>query len=630
MQMAWRAFLSFAVVLAAIAISAHSASAHSFLVRTSPAAGARLDQAPAEIVLDFSEALAEPPTLTLRTGAGEPIATLTSDLDETRLRARADLPALGHGVFLVAWRVVADEGHTTEGELAFAIGVTPPTVATTTTGTEISWRDALAGVVILAGLAMAIGGLASHRWILPASQPTPPVRAAIAIALSGAVGRSLLTLDNSNAGWAPGEWSQLGDTRPGRFDLALLALLAIAALAVRQRARPIALPALLASAVVIAVAGHAGDASWWARPATSAHIILGGAWAGALWHLTLVARHHRQRRSRLLRYGASRYARYALITAAATLILGTVAVLAQLDKPSQLVDSAYGRILLLKLALVTAALSMALAARRRGLPATGGRIRVLARLTSIESVALGAVVAASALLAATAPPATATTFILGPPPIPAPATWAADLAGSTMVAVAAAPDLLQVSLWEPGGQSPPKADMEIEGIEPDGTEFDVQARSCGPGCATIGHTWRPGQTVLTITATGSDYTNGTARVTIHWPPGSDARDLLARAVAATRAAPQLDIIETVSSGPGATSGSYPVSVDGETFISSEPYAAGADDVRALPDDGDNRVITFTIPGSNIWQQLWLDPNARIVREILVDPGHRIERTITYP
>lgn len=624
---AWR--IAFGSALLLVSISS-SASAHSFLVRTSPAAGARLDRAPTEIVLDFSEAVAEPPTLTLRTGGGEPIATLTSDLDQGGTRARADLPGLDRGVFLVAWQVMADDGHTTEGEFAFAVGVTSPAIAATTSGTDISWPDALVGLAVLAGLALAIGGLASHRWILPGEQPSPPVRAAIAIALTGAVARSVLTLDDIHAGWPPGEWSRLADIRPGRFDLALVALLSIAALAVSHRPRPVALAALLASAVVIAVGGHAGDASWWARPATSAHIIVSGAWAGALWHLALVARHHRERPSRLLRDGASRYAGYAVVTAGATLVLGTAAALAQIDRPGQLIDTAYGRVLVLKLVLVVAALLVAFAARRRGLPAAGGRIRVLARLATIESVAVGAVIAASALLAATAPSATATTFVLGPPPIPAPATWAADLAGSTMVAVAAAPDLLQVSLSEPGGQPPRRVDMEIEGVQPDGTEFDIQARSCGPGCATIGHSWHPGQTTLTVSITGGDYADGTAQVSISWPPSPDAGDLLARAVAATRGARRLDIIETLSSGPDATSGPYPISVDGETFIASEPYAAGADDVRALPSDGTDRVITFIVPGSNIWQQLWLDTNDRIVREVLIDPGHRIDRTITYP
>lgn len=619
-----------ALILTALVVPAAEASAHSFLVRTSPAAGARLDQAPAEVVLDFSETVAQPPALTVRTGSGETVVTLTTGLDGAGLRARADLPALDDDVYLVAWRVVADDGHATEGEFAFAVGVAPPAVATTATGTSISWPDALAGLAILAGLALAVGGIASHRWLLPGAEPLPPVRAAVAVALGGALGRTLLDLDDLHALWPPGEWSRLADTRPGRFDLVLLAVLTIAALAVRPHLRLSALSSLVAAAAVIAVAGHAGDAAWWAAPATSAHILVAGAWAGALAHLTLVARRQLTQPSTLLREGAARYARFAAISAAATLALGATAALAQLDRPGQVLHTAYGRVLLLKLAMVVVALGLALTARRRALPATGQRVHALATLTTMETAVLGAIVAASALLAATAPPASATSFILGPPPLPAPTTWGADLAGNNMVAVAAASEQLQIRVYAPGGQPPRDVDVEVTGTEPDGTALDVDPRSCGPGCATVGHTWPRGRTTLAVTTEGSGYADGTARLTIDWPPSTDASELLSLAVAATRAAPQLDVTETVRSGPGATAGPYTLTVDGQTFITSEPYANGADDVRALPNDGANRVITFTVPGSNIWQQLWLDTDDRIVREILVDPGHRIDRTINYP
>lgn len=41
-------------------------------------------------------------------------------------------------------------------------------------------------------------------------------------------------------------------------------------------------------------------------------------------------------------------------------------------------------------------------------------------------------------------------------------------------------------------------------------------------------------------------------------------------------------------------------------------------------------ITFTVPASNIWVKMWIDPQSkRIVKETIIDPGHRIEHILTY-
>ena len=118
-----------------------------------------------------------------------------------------------------------------------------------------------------------------------------------------------------------------------------------------------------------------------------AHLLIAGAWVGALIHLSMSARANRTS-TETLEPGPSRYATAALVAAFATLVIGPVVAFGQLAHLSDLTDSTYGQILLVKLALVGLALAAALVARRRGIPALGHRIRSLARYTTIEAIAL--------------------------------------------------------------------------------------------------------------------------------------------------------------------------------------------------------------------------------------------------
>ena len=66
----------FAAVVLVLVGAGDRASAHAFLVRTQPASGARLDRAPTELVLEFTEALHSRPSVAVRTIAGRPIVGL--------------------------------------------------------------------------------------------------------------------------------------------------------------------------------------------------------------------------------------------------------------------------------------------------------------------------------------------------------------------------------------------------------------------------------------------------------------------------------------------------------------------------------------------------------------------------
>src|SRR5437879_6233236 len=95
--------------------SPDSAGAHAFLIRTAPVAGARLSTAPGDLRLYFSEPIVGgSQRLTVRIMGGRRVA-LPAAVGLGALVLQR-LPALTRGVYLVDWRVLADDGHITTGE----------------------------------------------------------------------------------------------------------------------------------------------------------------------------------------------------------------------------------------------------------------------------------------------------------------------------------------------------------------------------------------------------------------------------------------------------------------------------------------------------------------------------------
>lgn len=622
----------------AIAIAA-PAEAHSFLVRTSPASGARLSAGPGEIVLDFSEPIDGSPEVTLRTADGTSIELPFVGTESDGTRVRANVPDLVSAVYLVTWRVVARDGHTTEGEFAFAVGTDLPPDATGSASQQdqpISWLDSFTQLEIVAGLAFALGGLLSERFIwqrrrLTRPSQRAPVTAAIALVLVGTLSTLAIELNRADVLFSPGRWSTALDTHADQLLLAIgiMTWTSLVLARVPQLRATAAIPVAAALALLV-WRGHSGDdGRWWATPIGTAHVIAGSIWAGALLHLTRSASPSDDHEISAIAPAARRYSRVALATVLVAITAGTVMALTRFTSPRDLGTSTYGRVLLVKLVLVATALLLANRARRTGLPAVGERIQRLRAATRIETVTLVAVLAASAVLATTAPSSSAGSFVLGPPPITN-ATWSADLAGNNMVLVAASDQQLQVRILQPGGQPPTSGRPTITGEQPDGSGIDITARNCGAGCEIIQHDWQNGTTTLEVTVPESDYAGGTAHLSVEWPPGTDGSQLLTEAIAATKAAPNLTLTESVTSDSATLAVPGTFNLTGADFISAEPFGAGGDDVHQLADDNGLHRISFTVPASNIWVEMWIDAQSkRITRETIVDPGHRIEHTVTY-
>ena len=373
-----RAALLALFVIFALALPA-GASAHAYLVRSAPDAGSRLERAPEVLVLYFSEPFVEgTDRISLRRPDGEHIAAPSASRRGTVVRQ--PLPTGLRGIVVVHWSVLADDGHPSLGEFAFAIGDTdelPQLSAAASSSTP--WGQTVAVWLFFAGLALALGGLVSERFIWRGAGgddgvSAAPVGLGLFIAVNGAL-LHLLLLAADRAGAlaevrSPADLELALETRAGRLTLAIVALLAAAVVLTRlRRLRPVAIAVLLIATVASAARGHSGGSDYvWAVPADALHIAAAAIWVGALVHLVRVLHGARagERRETLAR-GARRYASIAVATVAVAVTGGLLTALAQFGSLDELLETGYGRTLVVKGALIAVALAVALTARTQAL-----------------------------------------------------------------------------------------------------------------------------------------------------------------------------------------------------------------------------------------------------------------------
>ena len=174
-------------------------------------------------------------------------------------------------------------------------------------------------------------------------------------------------------------------------------------------------------AIVPALAGHPGvtDPRSLSLVASFAHVLAFSVWLGGLAMIggalpAATAALEPADRTRLLAGTLGRFSTVALGAVAVLLATGVVQSILQLDSLSDLVDSGYGRVILAKAALL--AILVALGARNRAsLRRLGARLSEgrspagagveLRRAIRAEVALIGAVLTATAVLAATSPPA---------------------------------------------------------------------------------------------------------------------------------------------------------------------------------------------------------------------------------
>lgn len=467
-----------AALLAVLTVggTAAPASAHASLVSTDPAEGAVLPEAPDEVTFTFDEAVSlVADGVQVYDAAGEPVEADASSSDAV---VRAGLPdGLDDGTYVVTWRVVSSDGHPIAGSLTFHVGAPSPTVEppqTQATGEDESLRTTVAivqalgyvGLLVAGGLALFVGwtargirlGEVARRRVLLALRFGAGVAvatAALGVPLAGAYQQGLGLRGLGDAGsYDP---SLVGD----QITVLVLHVVGLG-LAVVMTARERATPSLtgdLGAAVAVwspALVGHtrAYEPVSLLVVTDALHLSAGAVWLGGLVGLALTLGSLRGRAGDTTRL-VSRFSAVAAGLLAALAVSGVLMAWRILGSWSGLVDTAYGRLLLVKLGVAVVVAAVAAWNRLRLVPAvaTGGRndgsraAGLVRRAVAVEAVLL------VALLGVTG-------FLTGRPP--AGEAAAAPAPADTGVVTGTAGDLRVLALLDDAGGRQRRLSIQVQ------------------------------------------------------------------------------------------------------------------------------------------------------------------------
>ena len=364
---AWAALPMQAVVLLVLLLSAllpANAQAHAVLVKSSPANNQVVDKAPAEIALHFNE-----PVKIVRASArlaNERSVELESSGQGADVSLR--LPALGRGTVIASYRVLSEDGHPVGGTVIFHVGAASTALADPSEASPLSLNTAIwfLHVASILFLAHVVGG----RFF--SAVFNPPDAAVKSRLLVGLVGAALLAsalylqgLDEIGAGLTFAGAAPLSTVLGSKVALASGWFFAAIVLAVRRPARArsvqvaVAVTALVVASVGFTLGGHSAVATpnWLGKLCIFLHSGIVLFWIGSLlplWRLSS----HPCRQTALKGFSAA-----IAVPFAAMLIAGLVLAFLELPDLGSVLDSLYGRTLLVKIGLVT--LLCALAAYNR-------------------------------------------------------------------------------------------------------------------------------------------------------------------------------------------------------------------------------------------------------------------------
>ena len=422
----WRTRLGWVALVAVIALAAPAAAAaHSALLRSDPADGARLDEAPAEVVLEFSE----PPDpdlsqVSVFDASGDPVdvGELTLNTDDASI-VRLGLPPLDDGVYTVSWQALsAVDGHVTSGAFSFIVGDVPEHEVASAP-VELDARDGLelTGVIgrwlVYGGLALMLGWAMSTLVVFRARSPGRPW-ALVGCWLLAALGLVLIAVSEATS--IDASIGQLLTSSAGERLLrtaVLLAALGISvALAVFRR-RPITagLVAVLTALTMYAhvSAGHAGAPGpdeWLNISSQWIHLVAIGAWVGGLAWLLAGTRSHQSTEGPSSEDASAigRFSMLATVCISVVVITGVVRAVDEVGTIDALYSTDYGQALLVKLGLVAALAALGALNRFWNVPAIargGSRVRRLRRTVRGEVVFAAAILGVVGVLSSQPPPA---------------------------------------------------------------------------------------------------------------------------------------------------------------------------------------------------------------------------------
>jgi len=583
------ALRSCVVALIGLLVLPAVASAHALLISSNPPPGAGLAAAPAAVTATFSEPLNRPlSSVKLTTAGGAAVrATVASD-GETRLVLRP-VHRLARGVYELRWRTVsADDGHTAQGSYSFGVRAPVRGAAESTQAGPLAaggWLRALLDAVFDGTLILFCGGVFCSAllsgpgepgaWLLPDGHRRDVARrqwrVTIGIGAAAVVCSLVATLaDAAHAGGgisAAGLHAYFLSDAAGYARLAVPAML-LASVLLAMRGAPVraSAPAVLALAAV-AAGGHASSAhlSGVAFASDLVHLIAASVWLGGIVNLAIAWVPRRRDmgaagRRRIIEVVLPRFGRVALPAFITLVIAGAVNAATELGTPRALWTDGYGRVLLVKTALVgvVALLSYkhALRLRPRLLASRdyGGNLeRRHWQLLASEPILGAGIVLAAALLVAYAPPIDLSRA-LALASVPAGAARDTAAQGSRLsVAGEAGPYIVNALVGHDAHgvsvevrtltalQRPAALQVRVPGVVPSGR--------CGVGCTRLALPGSPAALHVDVAARGRTY-GVTLPIRYQVGAGAEAQRILADVERSERRLESVTIHETLGSGTG--------------------------------------------------------------------------------
>jgi copper transport protein len=445
------------IVAAVIAVAATlalpaAASAHAYLVRTSPVASGVLDTPPRQVALTYDEAVEPRFALVSVTDASGkqqttgPVKRSAANPDTLLVPLAPQLP---QGWYLIYWRAISVDGHPVQGAFTFAVGPNPgpapqfpvPHVSATATTPQLLIARWAVFLTVMSAIGLFVLRMLIARPALRRAPGTSlraltraflvasalgliaiPVYLDFAIANDSlrsvfdlgalvplfrvtAFARGYLDMELCFALFCVAAWISLWLDRPDRETRSVAELLAVTG-------------ALLAAASVLIIpgaVGHAGQTSprGLAMALDFLHLTSGSVWLGGLIGL-LVLWLTARARLKTLTVVVPRFSNVAFVSVLVLLGTGTGATIIHMPAVNALWGTGYGVAILVKVGLLTAALALAavnltrtrprLIAARERLEGGESASLLLRRMISGETLLIGSAVFAAAVLSSLAPP----------------------------------------------------------------------------------------------------------------------------------------------------------------------------------------------------------------------------------
>lgn len=344
-----------------------AAMAHASLTRAEPADGAVVGAGLERFLLTFSEPVT-PLVLSVIGPDGVPVTLTDVDLQNETLSIA--LPGtLMSGTYVLSWRVTSQDGHPISGATIFSIGLpsqAPPIIAD---DANLQVRSALwlAKLGLYAGLFFGIGGVFSVNVIVEdRAVANRLVRSMIALGLiSGMAAAAFQGLDALGAPisrvadplvWQAGFNTSFGNTLTLMFGAFVLCGFATMTTAARV-ATALSLAGIVTGSLALVLSGHASavEPRWLTQISVFLHAASISVWIGALLPLARALQNGGSAGRRALMRFSGMIPFVVLVLVAS----GAGLAFVQVQHPSALLNTAYGRLLVAKLCLVAMLLMLA-------------------------------------------------------------------------------------------------------------------------------------------------------------------------------------------------------------------------------------------------------------------------------